>query len=358
MQFGRRNLAEQLIRWRWPAIVVHMHVERAMRWWRWFQPPDRTRAPMRFRALGLLSALLGCAGDPKTPRLIADETNGPLANVILLPLTIRSTDELLGHAWSLETDLADPLRAVLSGSVVVTSTDQHITFFREAMVRGEVAAQLGIADANGSLSRVTHLLYDVRITSIAAFASGSLRYNPESACCLQGNPTDDCLAGYVHRLLRGSGSIKMLHRISGTASAGVQDVLVARGGAQYRVLDDSSFNDAYFGLELSPLESVCRTLTPDQEMAPLQLKAAPNCVVQRYSALGERETLPRQLPNEQLCRAVAEHYCSELPTLLSCRVRFGDAEEMDVSIKSEPARPEPVELHAPVSTERPSKKRP
>jgi hypothetical protein len=290
------------------------------------------------------------------PRLIADEVTGPLGNVILLPLTTRSTDDLLGHAWSAETDLADPLRAVLSGAVMVTSTDQRATFFREAIVRGELAAELGLVEASGSMSRVTHLLYDVRVTSMAAFASGTQRYNPESGCCLQGNPTDECQVGYVYRLLRGSGSIKMLQRLSGAASVGVRDVLMARGGAQYRVVDESSFNDAYFGLELTPLDSVCRTLTPEQELAPLQLKAAPNCVIQRYSALGDKESLTRHLPSEQLCRAVAERYCAELATLLSCRVRFGDTEEVDVAKKADPAPVEPVEAKSPSNAERAKKR--
>ena len=167
---------------------------------------------------------VGCASAPKAPNLIADETNGPLGNVLLLPLTTRSTDDLLGHAWSAETDLADPLRGVLSGTVMVTSTDQRI-----------------------------------------------------------------------------------------------------------------------------PLRSVCRTLTPEQEMAPLQLKAAPNCVIQRYSTLGEKETLSRQLPNEQLCDDVAKRYCSELGTLLSCRVRFGDAEEVELAPRAEAAPAKPA-VSKPAST--------
>lgn len=299
---------------------------------------------------------VGCVSEAKTPKLIADETAGPLGNVILLPLTTRSTDDLLGHAWSAETDLADPLRAVLTGTVIATSTDQRVTFFREATIRGEISGQFGVVEASGSMAQVTHLLYDVRITSMAALASSTQRYNPESGCCLQGNPTDDCQAGYVYRLLRGSGSIKMLQRVSGTASAGVHELLTARGGARYRVVDESSFNDAYFGLELTPLQSVCRTLTPEQEMAPLQLKASPNCVIQRYSTLGEKEILSRQLPNEQLCRAVAERYCNELASLLCCRIRFGDTEEVDISAKSEVADVQPEQPKPASSAERAKKR--
>jgi hypothetical protein len=252
-----------------------------------------------------------------------------------MPLTTRSTDDLLGHAWDRDTDFADPLRPVLTGSVSLTGTDQHITFFREATTKAEVDAEFGIAEISASASRTTHLLYDVRVTGLATLATGTQHYNAESGCCMQGNPTDDCQAGYVNRLLRGSGTIKMLQKLSGSVGAGVRDVLMARGGARYRVLDESSFNDAYFAIELTPLESICRNLAPEQEIAPLQLKAPPNCVILRYSALGEKETLSRQLPNEQLCRAVAERYCGELSTLLSCRVRFADADEADVTAKPE-----------------------
>jgi hypothetical protein len=268
--------------------------------------------------------------------MIADESAGPLSNVVLLPLATRSTDDLLGHAWSAETDTADPMRAVISGTVIVTNTDQHITFLRETSTDADVKANLGVANAGASISHVTHLLYDVRIVAIAAFATSTQHYNAESGCCLQGNPSEQCESGYVYRLLRGSGTIKMLQRLGGEVSANFKSVLVARGGANYRVVDESTFNDAYFGLELMPLENVCRTLTPEQEMAPLQLKAAPNCVIQRYAALGEKETLSRHLPSEELCRTVAEHYCSELSGLLSCRVRFGDADELDVAQRPAP----------------------
>ena len=283
-----------------------------------------------------------CSPPAKMPTMIADESSGPLAHVILLPLTTRSTDDLLGHAWSAETDTADPMRAVLSGTAIVTNTDQHITFLREASTAAELNANRGVANAGARVSHVTHLLYDVRIAAIATFATGSQRYNAESGCCLQGNPSEQCEFGYVYRLLRGSGTIKMLQRLGGEVSANFKSVIMARGGANYRVVDESTFNDAYFGLELMPLENVCRTLTPEQEMAPLQLKAAPNCVIHRYAALGEKEVLARHLPNEELCRSVAERYCSELSGLLSCRVRFGDANEQDVT-----QRPAPPAAEAP-----------
>ena len=308
-----------------------------------------TKRLLRGTLVTVVLGAVGCASAPKAPLLIADEPTGPLGNVVLLPLTTRSTDALLGHAWSAETDFADPLRGVLTGAVVVASTDQRIAFFREATIRGEFGAEPGVAATAGSISNITHLLYDVHVTSLATLASGSQHYNPESGCCLQGNPTDDCEAGYVHRLLRGSGTIKMLQRLAGAASAGVRGLLMARGGAQYQVVDESTFNDAYFGLELTPLQSVCRTLTPEQEMAPLQLKAASNCIIQRYSTLGEKETLSRQLPNEQLCDNVAKRYCGELGTLLSCRVRFGDAEEVELAPRAEAATAEPV-VSKPAST--------
>ena len=106
-------------------------------------------------------------------------------------------------------------------------------------------------------------------------------------------------------------------------------------------------DDAYFGLELSPLQSICRTLTPDQEMPELRLSAPPNCWVHRYSALGEKESLARQLPNEELCRDVARRYCSELSGVISCRMRFGTTDEVDlaslpIAPLQEPAAQKPV----------------
>lgn len=290
---------------------------------------------------------MSCSSSLKSPQTIPDETGGPLANVVLLPLTTRSTDNLLGHAWDVETDWADPLRAVLSGTVVVTGTEQHVTFFREVATKAELDANLGLGSAAVWASHVTHLVYDVKITSLATFASGTQHYNADSGCCLQGNPTESCDSGYVYRLLRGSGTIRMLQRLEGELSVGVKELLVARGGARYRVVDESTFNDAYFGLELSPLQSICRTLTPDQEMPELRLSAPPNCWVHRYSALGEKESLARQLPNEELCRDVARRYCSELSGVISCRMRFGTTDEVDlaslpIAPLQEPAAQKPV----------------
>ena len=289
----------------------------------------------------LLGICVSCSTSVKAPQAIPDETGGPLANVILLPLTTRSTDNLLGHAWDVETDWADPLRAVLSGTVVVTGTEQHVTFFREVAARADLDANLGLASTGVWASRVTHVVYDVKITSLATFASGTQHYSADSGCCLQGNPTESCDSGYVYRLLRGSGTIRMLQRLEGELSPGVKEFIVARGGARYKVVDESTFNDAYFGLELSALQSVCRTLTPDQEMAPLKLSAPPNCWVHRYSALGEKESLARQLPNEELCRDVARRYCSELSGVISCRMRFGTTDEIDLAALPVVPPPEP-----------------
>ena len=285
-------------------------------------------------AAAAIALISSCSTPPKVPQTFPDESGGPLSNVILLPLTTRSTDGLLGHAWDVETDLADPLRIVLSGTEALTSTDQHVTFFRDVSAHGELDANFGLGSAGVWASHVTHVVYDVQITALATIAAGTQRYNADSGCCLQGAPTESCESGYVYRLLRGSGTIRMLQRLEGQLSVGVKEFIVARGGTRYRVVDESTFGDAYFGLELSPLQSVCRTLTPEQEMAPLRLLAPPNCIIQRYAALGEKETLARQLPNEELCRSVARRYCSELSGVISCRVRFGTMDELDLTSSS------------------------
>ncbi len=290
-----------------------------------------------------LSATCTCGGPQKPALAIPDDNGGPLSNVILLPLTTRATDGLLGHAWDVETDLADPLRLVLNGTVVVTSTEQHVMFFRDTSTRAELDATVGIANAGVWASRVTHVLYDVQITSLATLATGTQRYNADSGCCLQGNPTESCASGYVYRLMRGSGTIRLLQHVEGEAALNFKEVVMARGGGKYRVVDESTFNDAYFGLELSPLQSVCRTLTPEQEIAPLKLLASPNCTINRFSGLGEKETLARQLPSEELCFSVARHYCSELAGVMACRVRFGTADEVDLANPvTTPAAAEPA----------------
>lgn len=302
------------------------------------------------------SATVSCSAAQKPPPTIPDDNGGPLSNVILLPLTTRSTDALLGHAWDVETDLPDPLRAVLTGAVTVTATEQHVMFFRDTSARAELDATVGIANAGVWAAQVTHVLYDVQITQLATFSAGSQRYNADSGCCLQGNPTESCESGYVYRLLRGTGTIRLLQRIEGEASVALKEVVMARGGGRYRVMDESTFNDAYFGLELSPLQSVCRTLTPEQEMAPLRLLASPNCTVNRYGALGEKESLARQLPSEDLCLNVAQRYCSELSGVIACRVRFGTTDEIDLS-KVASSVPEPAAPKAAASS-RPSKRAP
>jgi hypothetical protein len=287
--------------------------------------------PLSRVAVVLLAAANGftwsCARMAASAQSTADVDEGLLSNVILLPLATRSTEDLLGHAWDAETDLADPLRAVLTGTVAVSNTDQHVVFLRELTHRAQLDADLALANAGVWASRVTHVAYDVNVTALASFASGTQKYNAESGCCQQGVPAASCELGYVYRLLRGSGSIRMLQRLPGQVSVGSKDVIFARGGASYRVVDQSAFTDAYFGLELTPLHSVCRTLTPEVEMSPMHLSAPPNCVVHRYGALGEAESLSRHVPTEQLCETVAQRYCSEWSGMISCRVRFGTADE-------------------------------
>ncbi len=292
------------------------------------------------QAAAVVALVCGCATPTKVPQTFPDENGGPLSQVILLPLTTRSADGLLGHAWDVETNWADPLRLVLGGTVAVAGTEQHVSFFREVSARRELEANVGVSSAGASVSHVTHVVYDVQITALAALAAGSQHYNADSGCCLEGTPTSSCKSGYVVRLLRGSGTIRMLQRLEGQLSMGEKEVIVARGGASYRIVDESTFSDAYFGLELSPLQSVCRTLTPEQEMAPLKPMTPPNCLVQRFSALGEKESLARQLPNEELCRTVAKRYCTELSGVISCRVRFGTMDETDLIAPSNPPSPE------------------
>ena len=153
---------------------------------------------------------------------------------------------------------------------------------RVSLTQKESRVKGSHTDRSPDLMKQSIRPHDVRITSVAAFVTGGQKYDPESGCCLQGNLTEECQVGHVYRLWRGSGTIKMLQRISGDANATLKHVVVARGGANYKVVDASTFIDAYFGLELMPLQSVCRTLTPEQEMVPLQLKASPNCVIQRH----------------------------------------------------------------------------
>jgi len=283
-----------------------------------------------FGVAATLSGTLSCSGTQRPQLTIPDENEGPLSNVVLLPLTTRSTDDLLGHLWDTETDLADPLRPVLNGTVVVTGTQQHVMLFRDVTARGDRDGTVGMANAGVWAAHATHVLYDVQITALATFAAGTQSYVAGSGCCLQGNPTESCESGYVYRVMRGSGSIRLLRRLEGDASAEGRETVIARGGTRYRVADESSFNDAYFGLQLLPLESVCRSLTPEQELAPLRQLAPPNCTVQRYGALGEKEVLSRQLPSEELCKSVALHYCAEVTGAISCRVRFGTSDETDL----------------------------
>ena len=319
-----------------------------------------------------LSATVSCSSPQRVPASIPDENGGPLSDVILLPLTTRSTDSLLGHAWDAESEIADPLRQVLNGTVVVSGTEQHVVFVREIAAKGELDSTLGLAKSDVWATRVTHVMYDVKITALATFAAGTQRYAPESGCCLQGNPTESCDGGYVYRLMRGSGTIRLLQRLENDAAAQAEEsTSIARGGAHYRVTDESTFIDAYFGLELSPLQSVCRTLTAEQEMAPLRQLAPPNCTVHRYGPLGEREVLNRQLPSEELCQGVARRYCAELTDTISCRVRFGTTNEMDLvqaaptvatpeSLPQKPASPvtptRRAPTHAPSSPAKPAGK--
>lgn len=154
------------------------------------------------------------------------------------------------------------------------------------MVRAQqldLTAEGGVptVSAHASLSRATHVAYDVRVSGYLELFPDEAKYAPASSCCQGGMVAETCGTSYVTRLIRGSGTVQHLQKLDASAGVEAGELVRARGGTSYRRLNETSFVDAYFAYQLELLASLCSRLSPDDEMETLAVQAPNHGRLQR-----------------------------------------------------------------------------
>jgi len=304
---------------------------------------------VRLLAAGLLApcllALSAC-GAAKTPSdLAAADADLGLGDVVMMTWTTREAAGLLGHALSAEGLSIDPHRRAMIGAERFVPTDQTLSIVVSRDFTASVGAKYGPVGGKAEGASTTHVAYEVRITGYLELGPTDLKYRAESACCAGGTLSGSCGGYYVMRLIRGSGKAEYLQKLKGSASASAMDVVHASGGAAFRKLSTSHFEDTYFAYELAPLDSVCALLTPEEEMAPMQVAAKDNCYFTAYRESGERVTESWHLPDARLCWTVAELHSHGVEALLEFNVRFasaGSSRILSAADAVKPAEPDPA----------------
>lgn len=242
---------------------------------------------------------------------------GPLKDVILLPLTTRSWEGVLGHVLREDGVTPDRSRTIFRGTPRFSETVQKVTVVRELSADAHVSAEYGPITAEVSEGTVTHLAYVVEVTGYAE-VNPQGEYVAESDCCFNGEADPECEQGFVLRLVRGNGVVKYLQEAESTGKLGAADYFETRLGERFRVVDESSFEDAFFAFEPGDTVRLCSTLPDDASFAAAQVAPKPNCSVMAYDMRGDNRHLARFLPDEQTCRVIAKTFCDEQPSSIRC----------------------------------------
>jgi hypothetical protein len=257
------------------------------------------------------------------PTLPDPNSDVGLGEVELLVWTTRAPNGLLGHARERERAKVDVNRCVARGTPRFTPTDQHLVMVRAQQLQATAEGGMPTLNAHASLSRATHVAYDVRVTGYLELFPDETKYVPSSSCCQAGMVSETCGASYVTRLIRGSGTVQHLQRLDASAGVEAAELVRARGGTSYRRLNETSFVDAYFAYQLEPLASLCSTLSPDDEMETLAVQAPNNCWVQAHLEDGTRHSRAFRSPDSAVCRKLAEHHCKAQVHMAACTASFG-----------------------------------
>jgi hypothetical protein len=276
-------------------------------------------------ALFIVAWSFGCAPAMPSQELPSAGEGGALHGAVLLPLTVRSTGGLLGHVWSPSTRRVDTMRRVVDGPTERDATRQHV----EVLMSMDFVANVGVehqgigADVSGQ--QRTDVAYSVDITGYETLAARPSGYRAESACCVNGVVTSTCEWGYVGRVLRGSGKLRYLRRLQGEASANLGPVLKAGGGARYELVDETTFEDAFFAFVPEPLDALCERLEPGQEMQAFKVAAPDNCKCRVYRAdvPGSKLALSAYYPSAEACFSATASICGSEPgKVVSCPATF------------------------------------
>lgn len=260
-----------------------------------------------------------------------------LGEVVMMTWTTREPDGLLGHVLEpVDGFSVDPHRKVILGEPREVSTSQTLHIVVRTGVHGKVEGGYGPVSGSAEGARTTHVAYDVRVTGYLEYPTSALRYNAKTNCCLGGQVAPECGMAYVSRMIRGTGKAQHLEELSGGASVNATSVVVAEGGAEFRQLAESEFEETFFAYELSSMETLCAHLSPDEEMEALSVEAPKNCFLTQIDDEGRRTTLSWTLPSEELCARLTRRKCALAgESLLSCDARFG-VEEHSRTLSLEP----------------------
>lgn len=287
-------------------------------------------------SVGLL-LLAGCA--PTVPPTLPDpNADVGLGEVALLVWTTRSPSGLLGHPREQATGKVDANRRVVDGKVQFTPTEQHLVVVSAQTI--DVGAEAGVPgmNASASVNHATHVAYDVHVTGYLELSPEETKYVPGSGCCQGGGVSETCGETYITRLIRGTGSVQHLQKLTATGGVEASELVKAHGGTTYRRLNETRFVDAFFAYQLEPLKSLCSRLSPEDEIEMLAVSAPNNCWVQAHLEDGSRQARAWHVPDAALCQKLAEHHCKAQERLAACSASFGgDGQATPLALGGAPA---------------------
>jgi hypothetical protein len=271
-------------------------------------------------AIGVVAST-GCA--PMQPTLPDPNADVGLGDIALLVWTTRSPSGLLGHAYDAKTGKVDAHRKVVDGPPRETPTSQRLVMVSAQTLAAEGEAGTVGFSANAKVDRATHVAYDVRVSGYLELSPDDSKYLPGCGCCQGGGVAESCGDRYVTRLIRGSGKVQHLRQLEVSAGVAASELVKARGGTTYRLLNQTEFEDSFFAYQLEPLRSLCGRLAPEDELETLAVKAPNNCWVQAHQEDGARESRAWHVPDAVLCRKLAEHHCKKRERTVACTASFG-----------------------------------
>ncbi|MGC4069404.1 MAG: hypothetical protein QM784_33085 [Polyangiaceae bacterium] len=281
---------------------------------------------MRIRSIAipiLLMPLVGACAPMTPPTLPDPDVDLGLGDVVLLTWTTRSPDGVLGHSMLRDVVGVDPHRLVVDGQARLVETSQKMRFLVTVQQALQGNVQSGVVGASAGISQVTHVAYDVHLTRYLELPPASLHYSAKSACCLGGEPSSSCGEWYVVRMMWGSGKVQYLQQVSTEAGLSATELVHARGGTTYRRLNEMSFDQAFFAYEAVPLEDLCRTVQPDDELAELTVRAPKNCWAMAQRADGTNAPGSWHVADAPACEHVVRKHCEATPNVISCAMTFG-----------------------------------
>ncbi len=291
---------------------------------------------------------------PTSPTLPDPDTDPGLGDFAMMPWTRRNPDGLLGHVLSPGTSSINGAVRVVTPQARWSDADQHLTLVTARGSEAELEGGASVLSVGGKLSQVTHFAWDLKILGYLDLVEESMTYESTSNCCQAGVPAQSCGDWYVNRVMFGSGSVKLLRRLEVGASASAGQLLKARGGASFLVVNELQFERSFFGFGMAPLETLCSRVGPEQELTPLKVEAPDNCRIHAYLRDGTRRDYSAHYPDHELCLRMARARCADSQGAIDCRGTFFDGKEEQKLALVPPVDVAPVGSAGPASSAAPS----